>query len=115
RGEAHVRVGRLLDSIDVPFLRRTHPEPDLHDAARLRHFTEVSGYRLPKDMDRKALQVLLEKARGKPEAFALNLAVLKSLTRAVYSPQSVGHFALASTNSCHFTSPIRRYADLTIH
>jgi ribonuclease R len=113
--EANEAVARLLDSIDVPFLRRTHPEPDLHDAARLRHFTEVSGHRLPKDMDRKALQVLLEKVRGKPEAFAINMAVLKSLTRAEYSPQSIGHFALASTHYSHFTSPIRRYADLTIH
>jgi ribonuclease R len=113
--EANEAVARLLDSIDVPFLRRTHPEPDLHDAARLRHFTEVSGHRLPKDMDRKALQVLLDKVRGKPEAFAINLAVLKSLTRAEYSPQSIGHFALASTHYSHFTSPIRRYADLTIH
>jgi ribonuclease R len=113
--EANEAVARLLDSINVPFLRRTHPEPDLHDAARLRHFTEVSGHRLPKDMDRKALQVLLEKVRGKPEAFAINLAVLKSLTRAEYSPQQIGHYALASEHYSHFTSPIRRYADLTIH
>jgi ribonuclease R len=66
-------------------------------------------------MDRKALQVLLEKVRGKPEAFAINLAVLKSLTRAEYSPQQIGHYALASEHYSHFTSPIRRYADLTIH
>lgn len=113
--EANEAVARLLDSIHAPFLRRIHPEPDLHDTARLRHFTEASGHRLPKEMDRKALQALLEKVRGKPEAFALNLAILKSLTRAEYSPQPIGHFALASTHYCHFTSPIRRYADLTIH
>ncbi|HEY7088254.1 MAG TPA: ribonuclease R [Tepidisphaeraceae bacterium] len=113
--EANEAVARLLDSLDVPFLRRTHPEPDLEDAARLKHFTEVAGHRLPKDLDRKALQILLEKIRGKPEAFAINLAVLKSLTRAEYSPQPIGHFALASTHYSHFTSPIRRYADLTIH
>jgi ribonuclease R len=53
--------------------------------------------------------------KGKPEAFAINLAVLKSLTRAEYSPQHIGHYALASEHYCHFTSPIRRYADLTIH
>lgn len=113
--EANEAVARLLDSIDVPFIRRTHPGPDLDDAARLRHFTEVAGYRLPKEMDRKALQLLLEKVKGRPESFALNMAVLKSLTRAEYSPQAIGHYALASECYTHFTSPIRRYADLTIH
>ena len=50
-----------------------------------------------------------------PRAFAINLAVLKSLTRAEYSPEKIGHYALASENYCHFTSPIRRYADLIVH
>ena len=53
--------------------------------------------------------------KGKPQSFAINLAVLKSLTRAEYSPKPIGHYALASQHYCHFTSPIRRYADLTIH
>src|SRR5204863_9569106 len=82
---------------------------------RLRAFTAASGHRLPSSMDRKALQALLESIKGKPEAFAINLAVLKSLTRAEYSPEQIGHYALASEDYCHFTSPIRRYADLTIH
>ncbi|WP_428938921.1 ribonuclease R [Fontivita pretiosa] len=113
--EANEAVARLLDSLNVPFLRRIHPEPDLEDMTRLRHFTEVAGYRLPKVIDRYALQRLLESVKGKPEAFAINLAVLKSLTRAEYSPLPIGHYALASEHYCHFTSPIRRYADLTIH
>jgi ribonuclease R len=113
--EANEAVARLLDALDVPFLRRTHPDPDLDDSARLRHFVEVAGYRLPKELDRKALQNLLASVRGKPESFAISLAVLKSLTRAEYSPKLIGHYALASQHYCHFTSPIRRYADLTIH
>jgi ribonuclease R len=113
--EANEAVARLLDSLDVPFIRRTHPEPDLEAAAKLRKFTEAAGHRVPKEMDRKALQALLDKVRGRPEAFAVNLAVLKSLTRAEYSPQVIGHYALASEHYCHFTSPIRRYADLTVH
>ncbi len=113
--EANEAVARLLTSIEVPHLRRVHPEPDLQDAERLRQFVSASGHRLPTHMDRKALQALLESLKGKPEAFAVNLAVLKSLTRAEYSPEQIGHFALASEAYGHFTSPIRRYADLTIH
>lgn len=113
--EANEAVARLLDSIDVPFLRRTHPEPDLQDTDRLRHFAMVCGHKLPSGLDRKSLQALLERVKGKPESYAINLAILKSLTRAEYSPEAIGHFALASEYYSHFTSPIRRYADLTIH
>ena len=113
--EANEAVARLLDKLDVPFLRRTHPTPEAKDAERLGHFMSVAGHNIPDPTDRKAIQQLLERVKGKPEEHAINLAVLKSLTRAEYSPKKVGHFALASENYGHFTSPIRRYADLTIH
>ncbi|HWE04221.1 MAG TPA: ribonuclease R [Tepidisphaeraceae bacterium] len=113
--EANEAVARLLDSLDVPFIRRTHPEPEMLDSEKLRSFVHVSGFKLPKQLDRKAIQTLLAAVKGKPESFAINLAVLKSLTRAEYSPQPLGHYALASEHYCHFTSPIRRYADLTVH
>jgi len=113
--EANEAVARLLDSLDVPFMRRIHPEPAMDSAVRLRHFVQVAGHHLPKDMDRKAIQSLLHSVRGKAESYAINLAVLKSLARAEYSPEPVGHYALASEQYCHFTSPIRRYADLTVH
>jgi ribonuclease R len=113
--EANEAVARMLDFLKLDFLRRIHPDPEPQGAERLRHFVEVAGYKLPKNMDRKALQTLLATVKGKPESFALNLAVLKSLNRAEYSPEIIGHYALASQHYCHFTSPIRRYADLTIH
>ncbi|MGH7213359.1 MAG: ribonuclease R family protein, partial [Tepidisphaeraceae bacterium] len=113
--EANEAVARLLESVDVPFLRRVHPGPQTDDNERLRHFIQVAGYKLPKVMDRKAIQGILEQVKGKPEEFAINLAILKSLTRAEYSPEPVGHYALASDAYSHYTSPIRRYADLTIH
>lgn len=113
--EANEAAARLLDSSKVPFLRRTHPEPEAESGTRLKHFVEIAGFRMPKLLDRKAIQGLLASVKGKPQAFAINLAVLKSLTRAEYSPKPIGHYALASQHYCHFTSPIRRYADLTIH
>jgi len=113
--EANEAVARLLDSQNVPFLRRIHPEPETQGAERLRQFVTVAGFKIPKVLDRKSIQSLLNSVRGRPEAFAINLAVLKSLTRAEYSPEPTGHYALASEQYCHFTSPIRRYADLTVH
>ncbi|HEY1684892.1 MAG TPA: ribonuclease R [Tepidisphaeraceae bacterium] len=113
--EANEAVARLLDSQNLPFLRRTHPGPDATDHDRLRQFVNVAGYKLPKVLDHKAIQALLSTVKGKPGAFAINMMVLRSLSRAEYSPEAVGHFALASEHYCHFTSPIRRYADLTIH
>jgi ribonuclease R len=61
------------------------------------------------------LQRLLASIRGKPEEQALKVALLKSLKRARYAPQPLGHYGLAKANYLHFTSPIRRYADLVVH
>ena len=113
--EANEAVARMLDANNTPFLRRIHPDPEPTSAERLRHFVTVAGYKLPKELDRKAIQTLLATVKGKPESFALNLAALRSLARAEYSPKVVGHYALASEHYTHFTSPIRRYADLMIH
>ncbi len=113
--EANEAVARLLDGLEIPFIRRTHPHPEPRDEEKLRNFAGVAGHKIPANVDRHALQSLLAAVRGKPEQFAVNMAVLKSLTRAEYSPKRIGHFALASDYYCHFTSPIRRYADLTVH
>lgn len=113
--EANEAVSRLFTGIGVPHLRRIHPGPDGEGEERLKAFTMAAGYKVPDSLDRHAIQALLASVRGKPEEFAINLAVLKSISRAEYSPKLTGHFALASENYSHFTSPIRRYADLTIH
>ncbi len=67
------------------------------------------------EFDRKDLQQLLEATRHTPAVRAIHLAVLRTLTKASYSPALIGHFALASDHYAHFTSPIRRYPDLTVH
>ena len=113
--EANEAVARLFARMGVPHMRRVHPGPDGEAEERLKKFTMTAGYKIADDLDRKSLQALLEKVRGQPEEFAINMAVLRSISRAEYSPKLVGHFALASEDYSHFTSPIRRYADLTIH
>jgi ribonuclease R len=113
--EANDAVATMLDRHDVPFLRRIHPDPDVDGTVKLGAFTRACGHTLPKQLDRHALQNLLDNVKGRPESYAVNLAVLKTFQQAEYSPMRVGHFALASPQYCHFTSPIRRYPDLTIH
>ncbi len=113
--EANEAVARHLELREVPFLRRIHPEPDNDGHETLRRFVRVAGHNLPKTIQRSDLQKLLAHIKGRPESFAVNLAVLKSMEQAVYSPKKEGHYALASKCYSHFTSPIRRYTDLTIH
>jgi len=113
--EANEAVAGLLDRFGVPFMRRIHPEPDGQSMKNLSMLVRAFGYGLPKDANRRAIQELLAAVEGSDCSFAVNLAVLRSLEKAEYSPLNIGHFALASTHYCHFTSPIRRYADLLVH
>ncbi len=113
--EANEAVARTLAKGKVAALRRIHPEPRDLAGGGLRRFLAVLGHDLAEDADRFALQSLLDEVRGTSEAFAVHLAVLRSMQQAEYAPILAGHYALASEHYCHFTSPIRRYADLTIH
>ncbi len=113
--EANEAVAGTFDRLDRPILRRIHPDPDPADSKLLASFVRAAGHKIPRDLSRKDLQGLLEAVKGKPESHAVNLAVLKTFQQAEYSPMRVGHFALASEHYCHFTSPIRRYPDLTVH
>ncbi len=113
--EANEAVARMLTREDRNFLRRIHPDPDKTENKDLQAFISACGHKLPKDMDRHAIQKLLDGVKGRPESYAVNLAILKTFQQAEYSPMKIGHFALASSDYCHFTSPIRRYADLTVH
>jgi len=112
---ANQAVAQFLEDRGLAFLRRVHKDPMLRKLRELSDF--VSGLGLGGDslQSRFALQKLLTAVAGRPEQYAVNYAVLRSLQRAVYSPRPEGHFALAAETYCHFTSPIRRYPDLTIH
>jgi len=113
--EANEAVASILDREDRRFLRRIHPAPDPAGQKKLASFIRVCGHKLPRDLTAKDMQALLDGVKGRPESYAVNLAVLKTFQQAEYSPMRIGHFALASSQYCHFTSPIRRYPDLTVH
>ena len=113
--EANDAVAGLLDSVNIGFMRRIHPEPDGISMKNLAMLVRAFGYNLPRNPDRRAIQDLLAAVKGTDSSFGVNLAVLRSFEKAEYAPLNVGHYALASTHYCHFTSPIRRYADLLVH
>ena len=112
---ANEAVAELLADKGLLFLRRVHGAPDPRKLKALNDFVSELGLKSESLESRFALQALLEKVKGDPRQHAVNYAVLRSMQRAVYSPEEEGHYALASDCYCHFTSPIRRYPDLTIH
>jgi ribonuclease R len=113
--EANEAVATLFEQMDVPLIRRVHPEPTPGDVDELRKTATVAGFKIPKNPTREELQTILDATAGTSVARAVHTAVLRSLTKASYSPALIGHYALASSAYAHFTSPIRRYPDLTAH
>jgi len=113
--EANEVIARLFEKMSVPLIRRIHPDPVPGNVEHLQKAANVAGYKIPKEPSREEMQGLLDATRGKPAAKAVHMAVLRTLSKAEYSPAQIGHFALASSAYAHFTSPIRRYADLTVH
>jgi len=112
---ANEAVARELKKRAIPTVYRVHENPDPEKLAEYREFVLSFSYRVGDLTHRAELQRLLASIRGKPEEQALKVALLKSLKRARYSAQPLGHYGLAKTNYLHFTSPIRRYADLVVH
>jgi ribonuclease R len=112
---ANEAVARMLAAAGAGFLRRIHPAPDPRKLRQLTEFVSELGFEVDTLESRFELQRLLDMARGRPEEHAVHYAVLRSLSRAAYGPQEDGHYALASECYCHYTSPIRRYPDLTVH
>ncbi len=102
----------------MPFVYRTHENPDPDKIRRLSAFINNFGYSIHIGQDEihpKELQKLLQKIEGSPEEALISRLTLRSMKQAKYSVESLGHFGLAASYYCHFTSPIRRYPDLQIH
>lgn len=114
---ANVAAAETLEKARLDFLYRVHDEPSMEKLQALREVLssiqinfEKGGVASPKKFN-----AILKKTADTPHAPMVNLMVLRSQAQAAYAPGNLGHFGLALRRYCHFTSPIRRYADLVVH
>lgn len=112
---ANEAVARRLDQEQMNFLRRIHEPPDPRKLADLTEFVRELGIECESLESRFEIKRVIAAVEGRPEEHAVNFAVLRSMQKAVYGPEPLGHYALHKDHYCHFTSPIRRYPDLTVH
>ncbi|SEC57585.1 ribonuclease R [Rhodobacter sp. 24-YEA-8] len=114
---ANVAAAEELQRVKQPLLYRVHEEPSPDKLESLREVAEGSGFTLAKGQVLKTshLNQLLKQAEGSEFDELINISTLRSMTQAYYAPENFGHFGLALKNYAHFTSPIRRYADLIVH
>jgi len=114
---ANVAAAETLLEKKTPLLFRIHEEPSVAKLDALRETVQAAGYNLAKGqvLHTKHLNKLLNDAAGTDDAELINISTLRSMTQAYYGPAHIGHFGLALRSYAHFTSPIRRYADLIVH
>src|SRR6185437_14000038 len=117
---ANVAAAETLEAMRQPCMYRVHDAPDPAKIAALHDFLEglgVEGAKLAKGqvVRPRHFNQLLGRVAGTPYAGVVNELVLRSQSQAVYSPANIGHFGLGLRRYAHFTSPIRRYADLVVH
>jgi ribonuclease R len=112
---ANEAVASQLSRQDILFLRRAHADPEPFKLDEFAEFARSLGLEIDQPQSRFELQRILAEAAGKPEEYAVHYGLLRSLKQANYTPEPEGHYALASEDYCHFTSPIRRYPDLQVH
>ncbi len=112
---ANELVARELKHRKQATLYRIHEKPDNEKLLEFRDFAASQGITAGDLTQRRELQKLLAGLTGKPYAAAVRIALLKSLKRARYFPEPLGHYGLSKSDYTHFTSPIRRYSDLVVH
>ena len=112
---ANEAVAQEMRHREIPTIYRVHEDPDPEKLAEYREVILSFGYKVGDLTHRTELQRFLASTGGKPEEQTLKIGLLKSLKRARYAAEPLGHYGLAKSNYLHFTSPIRRYADLVVH
>jgi ribonuclease R len=115
---ANETVASHLDGQGAPALYRIHEEPDILKVAKFEDFISGFGYSLGVPLTAlrpRHFQKLIERIQGKPEEKPVAFLMLRTMQKARYAPENLGHFGLATSSYTHFTSPIRRYPDLVVH
>lgn len=112
---ANELVARELMRQKQPAVYRVHEKPDADKLAEFREIALAQGIKCGDLSQRLELQRLIALSKGKPQEYAIKLGLLKSLKRARYAPDPLGHYGLHKSDYTHFTSPIRRYSDLIVH
>ncbi|MEE2675829.1 MAG: ribonuclease R [Planctomycetota bacterium] len=112
---ANQAVATKLNDCEWKFLRRIHPDPSPRKLSKLTQFVQDMGVETEEITNRFQIKEVVSKIADQPFEQPIQLAILKSLQKAVYGPEAERHYALNFEHYAHFTSPIRRYPDLTIH
>ncbi|MDJ0750276.1 MAG: ribonuclease R [Woeseiaceae bacterium] len=114
---ANVQAAKFLKRHRIPGLYRVHARPDPDRFGDLRLYLTGLGLKVahPEHVQPRDFTKLIQQTADRPDATAIMMTMLRSLTHAEYSPQNIGHFGLALESYAHFTSPIRRYPDLLVH
>ena len=115
---ANETVATHISNMDLPFIYRIHDLPNSDKIEDFNNLLKQLGYQLNMKFDKLTpitMQKVLDELRDKEEFSILSDMLLRSMKKAIYSTNNIGHFGLASKNYTHFTSPIRRFPDLTVH
>ena len=115
---ANETVATYINNMELPFIYRVHGEPSEEKISSFLNFVQTLGYKpvgKVKKSSPQSVQNLLNQLKNAPEYPIFSELLLRSMQKAVYSENNIGHFGLGSTCYTHFTSPIRRYPDTTVH
>ena len=114
---ANETVAERIFWLELTSIYRTHEKPDREKIVVLNEMLAKFGYKIPNfdNLHPKQFQEIIERSKGKETSMLVHKVILRSLKQARYTVEDIGHFGLASSHYTHFTSPIRRYADLMVH